>query len=120
MSNNTVRFTVELTIHEGKLNEFEEVIRTMVERSQSEPGTLGYDFFLSDDRRRCRLLETYADGDAVVTHLAGPVVQEFVPKMLETAGLNRFEVYGDPGPKAAQTLKQMGAETFNPWHKLNR
>ena len=120
MTKDTVRFTVEFTIHEGKLNQFEELARTMVERSQLEPGTLGYDFFLSEDRKRCRLLETYADGDAVVKHLAGPVVQEFVPKMLETAGLTRFEVYGDPGPKAAQMLKGMGAETFNPWHKLSR
>ena len=45
MTKDTVRFTVEFTIHEGKLNQFEELARTMIERSQLEPGTLGHTIF---------------------------------------------------------------------------
>ena len=77
---------------------------------------VGTDWFLSGDRRHCRLLETYADTDAVVAQLSGPVAQEFVPKVLAVATLNSFEVYGDPGPKASAMLAAFGAAIFAPWH----
>ncbi len=73
----------------------------MIAGSQKEPGALGYDWCLSSDRRRCRILETYADANAVLAHLTGPVGQEFLPTILEASSINRFEVYGDPDAKAA-------------------
>jgi quinol monooxygenase YgiN len=120
MTKEMVRFTVELTINEGKFNEFESLVQTMIAGSLLEPGTLGYDFFLSDDRKRCTLLEIYTDANAMLAHMTGPVVQELLPKLLETSSLARFEVYGDPGPKAAPGLKAHGAEIFGLWHLLGR
>jgi len=118
MNKSIVRFTVDIKINDGKLNEFENTVRTMVDGSRQEPGTLGYDFFLSDDRTRCRLLEVYTDADAVLAHLTGPVVQQLVPKLLETSSLVAFEAYGDPGAKAAQMLRGFGAEIFALWHEM--
>jgi hypothetical protein len=66
------------------------------------------------------LLETYVDANAVLAHITGPVVQQLVPKLLETASLNHFEVYGDPGPKAAEMLAGVGAEIFPLWRGLSR
>lgn len=120
MLDHTVRFTVDLTINEGKLGEFEGIAQRMIAGTQKEPGALGYDWCLSSDRRRCRILETYADTDAVLAHMTGPVVQELVPKLLAFSSLNRFEVYGDPGPKAAQMLAGVGAEIFAVWHGVSR
>jgi len=120
MSKHIVRFTVDLTINEENFYEFESISRTMIDGSQKEPGTLEYDFFLSADRKRCRLLETYADAEAVLAHLTGPVVQELVPRLLETSSLSGFEVYGDPGSKATQILTGFGAEIFGLWNGLNR
>jgi hypothetical protein len=48
------------------------------------------------------------------------VVQELVPKLLETASLSSFEVYGDPGPQAAKMLAGFGAGIFGLWHELGR
>jgi quinol monooxygenase YgiN len=118
MTKQTVRFAVDLTINEGKFDEFEGIAQAMIAATQKEPCALGYDWFLSGDRRRCRILETYADADAVLAHLTGKVVQEFVPKILGTSSLNRFEVYGDPGPKAAQMLAGFGAQIFQLWHGI--
>jgi hypothetical protein len=61
-------------------------------------------------------LETYANADAVVAHLTGPVVQEYVPKVLTVAALNSFDVYGDPGTKASAMLAGFGAVIFSHWH----
>jgi quinol monooxygenase YgiN len=112
----TIRFTVELDIADGKKNEFERVTRTMADRTMTEPGAIEYDFYISADGKRCRLLETYAGAEAVLAHLKGPVVQELVPQMLAVSSLTRFEVYGDPGAEAAQMLAGLGAAIHSRLH----
>jgi len=116
----TVHVAVDLTVHEGKLDAFEGIARAMVASSQKEPGTLGYEWFLSADRRRCRLVETYKDANAVLAHLNGPVVEELLPKLLGTASVAGSEVYGNPGPKATERLAAFGAEIFEFQYGLNR
>jgi quinol monooxygenase YgiN len=116
MDKKIVRFSVSLSIADGKLEAFEKLAEAMLVATRSNPGALGFDWYLSSDRRHCRLLETYADTDAVVAQLSGPVAQEFVPKVLAVATLNSFEVYGDPGPKASAMLAAFGAAIFAPWH----
>lgn len=120
MDKNMVRFTVDLAINEGKFNQFESIVRAMIAGTLKEAGALGYEWFLSADRKRCRLLETYADANAVLAHCSGPVVQELVPKILETSTISGFEVYGDPGPEAAKMLAGIGAEIFPLWRGLGR
>lgn len=120
MTDEAVRFTVSLTVAEGKLDAFEAVAQAMIVGSQHEAGTLVYEFCLSADRKRCRLVEKYIDADAVLSHLTGPVVQELVPKALELATISGFEVYGNPGPKAAEILAGFGAEIFESWHGFSR
>ncbi len=118
MNKRAVYFNVHLTIHPGKLDAFKEIAEAMIAVTRKEPGALAYEWYLSDDRSRCRLVETYADEDAVLAHIAGRAVQELVPKLLEVSGISGFEVYGDPGSKAAETLKAIGAEFFQRWHGL--
>jgi quinol monooxygenase YgiN len=67
-----------------------------------------------------RIIEAYADHNAVLAHLTSPVVRELVPKLLQTATLNRFEVYGDPGSESAEILAGVGAEIFSVWRGLSR
>jgi quinol monooxygenase YgiN len=116
MASKLVRFSVSLSIADGKLEAFEKLAEAMLAATRSNPGALGFDWYLSSDRRHCRLLETYADADAVIAQLNGPVVHEFIPKVLAVATLNSFEVYGDPGPKASAMLAGFGAVIFAPWH----
>ena len=118
MANQQVRFTVSLAISPENFDKFERIAEEMIAGSESEPGTLGYDWCLSGDRKRCRLVETFADADAALVHLTGPVVQELVPKLLEASSITAFEVYGDPGPKAKQMLA--GAEILELWQGLSR
>ncbi|MGO9126033.1 MAG: putative quinol monooxygenase [Terriglobales bacterium] len=120
MVKQTVRFTVDLTLNTEKVDKFESIAQAMIAGTQKEPGALGYDWFLSGDRKRCRIVETYADANAVLAHLTSPVVQELVPKLLEASSINGFEVYGDPGPKAAEMLAGFGAEIFQLWQGLGR
>jgi quinol monooxygenase YgiN len=112
MSKQVVHFTVDFAVNEGKLAEFESTARAMTVGSQKEHGTIGYEWCFSKDRKQCRLLESYVDANAVLAHLSGPVVQEWVPKIQQYSSIGRFEVYGDPGPKATEMLQEIGAEIF--------
>ena len=120
MNRQIVRFTVDLTINAEKFDKFESIVQAMLAATRNEPGTLGYDWCLSADRTRCRLLETYADANAVMAHMTGPAVRELVPKLLEVSSFSSFEVYGDPGPEAAQVLARFKAEIFELWQGLSR
>ena len=120
MVKQTVLLAVDLTINDGREDAFERIAQEMVAGSEKEPGTLGYEWFMSADRRRCRLIETYKDAAAVLAHFKGPVVQELVPKLLGTASVAGFEVYGDPGPKVREMLGGFGAEVFAFRYGLDR
>jgi quinol monooxygenase YgiN len=120
MAKLTIHLVVEVTIYEERFDLFEGLAQEMVAVSAKESGTLAYDWYLSGDRRRCRLTETYADANALLAHFKGPAVQQMVPKLLEHSRLERFEVYGDPGVEATEMLKGFGAEIFQAWHALTR
>ena len=115
-----MRFTVELAINPNSFEKFDSIAQTMIAGTQGEPGALVYDWYLSSDRKRCRLVEAYADQAAVLAHLTGPVVQGLVPKLLETSSVTRFEVYGDPGAEAGEMLRGVGAEIFVRAWGMNR
>ena len=120
MTINRIRLLVDINIHEGKLDEFERIARQMVSVSEHEPGTLGYHFLLSADRKSCRLVEGYTDADAITGHFNGPAVQQYVPQMLQVATPTRMEIYGDPGPQVAAMAAAFGAEIFTAWQGFDR
>ncbi len=120
MAEQVVRLTVDLTVNEGKLDAFMTIAETMTAVCQTEFGTLGYDWFSSADKKRFRLMETYANADAVFAHFTGPVVQELVPKLAALCSVGRFEVYGDPGSKMKELAAGFGAEIFEYWTGINR
>ena len=120
MDTKTVRLVVEATVHDDKFAELEALAREMSAGSEKEPGTLAYEWYVSGDRKRVRLLEAYADAAALLAHFKGPVVQQLVPRMLELAKLDSFEVFGEPGAEMRAMLGGFGAEIFEPWQGLSR
>ena len=120
MKNERVRLLVDIDIDEGKFAEFEAIVRQMVAVSEKEPGTLGYHFVLSPDRKRCRLVEGYTDAAAITTHFRGEAVQQLVPQMLKFARPVRMEIYGDPGPEVSAMASAFKAEIFSSWCGFDR
>ncbi len=109
-----VRFVVSLTVRDGQLQEFEGVMREMVAGTLQEPGALAYDFYFDADKKRCKLFEEYRDAAATLAHLRGPVVTKLIPRLLNAAELDAFEVYGDPGREATAILEGFGAAIYLP------
>ncbi len=102
MSTARIRMLIDFEIYDGKLDEFQALAKQMVEQFEQEPGTLAYHFVLSGDRKRCRLIQGYADQAAITVHwIDGPAVQRNIFHFQQVALPTRVEVYGDPGPKVA-------------------
>lgn len=120
MLEQVVRLTVNMTVTEEKLDAFKAIAKSMTEGSQSEPGTLGYEWFASKDGKRYRLVETYVDAAAIEAHFTGQVVQKYVPQLAALCKVDGFEIYGDPGPKVAMMATAFGANVFPYWLGLNR
>jgi quinol monooxygenase YgiN len=120
MLEQVVRLAVDLTIKEGELEAFKTLAVAMTEGSGREPGTIGYEWFFGGDGRRCRLLETYQDGEAVLAHFTGPVVRDLLPQLVPLCTLDRFEIYGDPGPEATRMATGFGAQFYSYWTGLKR
>src|SRR5208282_4426615 len=118
MSKQAVQFNVRLSVNDGKFEIFAGIVKSMIADTLKEPGALGYEWYLSGDRKHCHLIEDYKDANAVLAHIESPVVRKLVPKMLEVSSLKSFHVYGDPGPKATEMLEGIGAEIFQFWQGL--
>jgi quinol monooxygenase YgiN len=120
MSTPRIRLLVGLDIHDGKFAEFEALAKQMVAVSEAEPGTLGYHFVLSDDRKHCRLVEGYTDAAAVLAHFQGRAVQEFVPQLLKVSTPTLAEFYGDPGPEVREMAARINATMFAAFEGFDR
>jgi len=120
MVEKVVRLTVNLSVNQEQLETFKSVAAEMTEGTKLEPGTLGYEWFVSSDGKRFRLVETYTDVSAIEAHFMGPVVQQLVPKLAAVCTVEGFEFYGDPGPKVSAMAAGFGAVLYKYWTGIGR
>lgn len=70
------------SVHAGKQEEFRALAQECFDKVvANEPGTLGYEWFLSEEGRECLTIDLYADADALKAHMAnaGPVMARIIP-----------------------------------------
>ena len=98
MSDN-VFFIVELEVKPGQADDLRSVMREMANLTRTdEPGTLNYDWFLTEDGTACHIYERYADSAAAVVHSAtfpaelGQRSQAFLPTRLTAYGTITEEI----------------------------
>jgi quinol monooxygenase YgiN len=120
MAHATVWFVVDYDVDVTKFDEFDRLAKLMSEKSAEEPGTLLYKWHISADRTQCRLIESYVDGQAVIAHVTGPVIRDYVPQISAVSKVTLFEVYGDPGQEAAEVLASIGAILYKPIQGFGR
>jgi len=120
MVEQVVRLTVSFAVSEAQVSEFKRLAQTMTDISKAEPGTLGYEWFVSADGKNYKLVETYVDAQSIEAHFMGAAVQEFVPKLVETCSVTGFEIYGDPGPKVTEMAAGFGAQFYGYWIGIER
>ena len=86
-----------------KVDEFTLLAASSVEIVRGEPGNLQYDWFLSDDRTRCVVVERYVDSDAVLAHLGG--VAQVLGQLAVLGGGLEVDVLGELTPQAHAVIE---------------
>jgi quinol monooxygenase YgiN len=114
MKEDQTQWVVEFAIKKGKLDAFKKLAEEFVARvKQNEPGAMSYQWYFNDDETKCIVSELYEDSKAILAHLEGSTVSTLFPKLLETAQLIRFEVYGDPSEETKNVLTKFGAQNYH-------
>jgi quinol monooxygenase YgiN len=94
MSN--VFWTFNVTIKGGEVAKLKDLIREMSDASEAdEPGTLIYEWTISDDKKAAEVHERYADSDAALTHLAS-FNKNFADRLMALVEPTGMTVYGSP------------------------
>ena len=108
-----ITLIVESTVTDGK---YDDLIALIAEVSAhcaaTEPDQLRYDWYVDADRSEVRVVETYADSDAVRFHLQN--YSAYLPAMAECRTTVRITVLGEPDDALRSALGERGAGVFAP------
>ena len=107
MQGNHVAWVFELTVKEGHADALRTLMAEMVDATQGEPGTLDYEWYLSDDGTRVHVLERYEDSAAVLAHLA-TFGERFMGRFFATLSPERVVLYGAPSAAVREALAGLG------------
>ncbi|RJG08277.1 antibiotic biosynthesis monooxygenase [Massilia cavernae] len=101
------------TIEPGKLDEFRSLAaHCMAGVEASEPGTIGYEWFLDRDGRHCVTLDVYRDAAALRAHMAntGPTMEKIL-RIVKS----EVELYGAmPAEMVSQLKGSLGVRFVAP------
>lgn len=104
-----VSWNLQVSIRDGRFDEFKALMQEMVDSTRTESGTLAYEWFLSEDSKSCHLYERYSDSDAVMTHLHN-FGSNFADRFVEYVEPKSMMVYGEPSDAVRAALESFGAE----------
>lgn len=102
---------VDINIKPGKVEEFKAAAKALFDRTQGEPGTLRYDYFISDDETRNVNIEIFKDAAAFVAHNQN--CAELVPALTAAGDIVRIDVIGDSSDELHHELRDMQHLTFS-------
>ena len=112
--NDNVHFRAEVTIEEGKVEEYKKLVQDMSRAVEAnEPDTINYQFYLNKAETECIVWETYASSEAVFAHINGVASQTILPKIHSVSKISRLDVYGNPSEELQKVLRSIGPQTYN-------
>ncbi len=104
-----VSWLLELKVKPEELDNFKVLLDQMVESTRNEPGTLNYEWFISDDEKAVFGYERYGDSVAAMTHLK-VFAHMFAENFLATTERARLTVLGDPNDELREALRKPGPD----------
>ena len=109
---------VDIEIKPGRVNAFKAAAAALFQRTQGEPDTLRYDYFMSDDETRNINVEVFRNADAFVHH--NRHVADIVGALFENADVVRIDVVGDVNDDLYAELDGLKLEHFDKLGGINR
>ena len=109
-----VSWVVQCAVKDGQLDAFKELMEEMVAGTSEEPGTLNYEWFISEDGSTVHLYEKYADSAATVAHMQA-FGEKWAGRFMGCVDLERITVYGNPDEAAQKAIAPMGGSRLGTW-----
>ncbi len=108
-----------LELLNNKLSDLEEVVRELQEHcSQTEEGMLQYDWYVSEDNKTIKVLETYTNSEAVLFHFDN--YKPFAPRLSESRAFVSMEIFGHASDALKQRVKKINAVHYSVITSLNK
>ncbi len=104
-----IRTVVQCRVAPDQQDKFEQIARQCCEAAEKEGGLMQYLWFWDDAHEHVTILEEYANDQAILRHLQGPVGTQFLPRLTEICDVLAIHVEGKVGPDAHAALEQYGA-----------
>jgi quinol monooxygenase YgiN len=104
---------LEGAVKPGKLVALSALIDDMVASTQTEPGSLSYEFFVGGDGGSVHVYERFADAAAALTHLS-TFGERFAQRFLATVEPIRFTVMGNTSDQLTEALSGFGPTYLRP------
>ena len=111
---NTVSWIVELAVKPGQLDAFRALMEEMVAHAQTKPGTIIYEWFVSDDGGTVHIYERYADSAAALDS-SNAFGEHFAEKFIAAVDVTDFYVYGNPNDAVREAQGGVGAQFLEPF-----
>ena len=91
----SIIFYLDLKVKNNSVN-IEEFLDGVVKSvNETEPGTLLYEYYLSEDRKKVSLLEIYKSDEDAITHMKNFLAAPHSGPFLETFEIESFKVMGN-------------------------
>lgn len=113
-----VTLVVEFAIKPGRLDDFTAAAHALIARTSEEPGTLRYDWHISEDGRQGVNLEQFEDAAAFLVHHRH--VSDLVAAIGDAADQDRFHVIGEVSDEARSELTDTATGYFQLFGGLER
>lgn len=109
-----------MKIRPGKLEDFKRHAGAIIAQAKAkDPGTLQYDWFLSNDKRECEVREAYESSEALFAHVIN--MRELIRILFDKYATDHsIVIYGNPSPEILQKAVAMGVklEVFSSLQRL--
>jgi quinol monooxygenase YgiN len=116
---NYIRAIAEVSIPEGKISEFKKLAAKIIDKVEAtEPNTLSYEWFLSNDEGKCYVVQSYKDSEAVMAHLGN--IGDLSGPLHEVAPLTGLMIFGSPSDELRQAIERVGPKIIEHWNGVTR
>jgi quinol monooxygenase YgiN len=109
---------VEFDIKPGKTEAFKAATKAIFAKTQEEPGTLRYEYFLSDDGTSNMNIEVFEDADAFVYHIRN--MADVGPALFETLDKVKIAVIGDANDDLWAELAEVETKHYDRFGGITR
>jgi quinol monooxygenase YgiN len=114
MKDSRIHVRAELTVEEGKIEEFKKLVQDMCRAVEAkELETTNYQFYLYGAEPKCIVWETYTSSEAALAHINGAASQTILPKIFNISKMTRVEVYGEPSEELQKIIANSSPITYN-------